>query len=894
MQWRAPWCCPVAVSDEGVRAGRDIAPGELVLREEALATASAPRGDDTELLARLEGAVKRRCGDRSGAAAEALQQLPRRGAGSLLELLERHAMTRGEASELPPEDEVPQGPKQVALGAGALFVQDLDDVAEDDEGEAQAAAQGECGLWVQGALLAHSCTPNCSSVIRAGGLLEVRACGAVRSGEQLTLSRVPLLLPRGQRRRRLERKGIDCGCARCEDPSADDAEGLSALRCPRRWQPLALGSVVTDVGGREEQWRSEPPPPLREPGPAAGPLVVHSDPLLRIVPGFLSEEEAAHLIAITDGRWRSAALPGRRTSASVLLRHGETAVVAAIERRAAELCGVPAACVERLGCVRYEAGEYFSLHHDGTFRPQTIFVYLNDVERGGRTLFPRIGVACRPRKGWAVHWNNRSAVSGGGDWADARMAHEGEAVGEGCVKYGVNIFINALPVQELARDRPAAAHAIRAAGLVPDDWAPTADTELTQLLLHALAGACEGTLRDRGGGLWRCDACGECRSEHDALRPADGAAPDPLEAAGQWTLRYGRRRAGTLPVLCRAARFCARTCSRRPAGLRAAKRAIAVMQGSPAARPAAAELAELYLLAAALSSRQEQLALLRRAMALRRAALGAGADSVEMLQAEWAAPLRRAHADIAAAEGVRVGQLPRGVTSGVVFSEEWLSATAPLCHEGMGCENMGTMLYAVVRFAKPARCLEVGAGYTTAFLLQALADNADELAAAPLSTWHQGPPQSGGGGVLVCVDNCSHPHTTAHRAVTVAQRLGLAGRLRLYSADAADYVAVSRERGTRFDLVWLDGVLGFDRSRPMEQRTEAVVDAVWPLLNPGGTLLVHSTLTNRATRGWVESLREKGAERLSLLEPHKGRQNSFTALRKRPEGFSEPLLTDLP
>jgi hypothetical protein len=45
----------------------------------------------------------------------------------------------------------------------------------------------------------------------------------------------------------------------------------------------------------------------------------------------------------------------------------------------------------------------------------------------------------------------------------------------------------------------------------------------------------------------------------------------------------------------------------------------------------------------------------------------------------------------------------------------------------MGAENLGPMLYNLVRFTKPARILEVGAGYTSAFLLQALRDNAVEL-----------------------------------------------------------------------------------------------------------------------------------------------------------------------
>ena len=40
---------------------------------------------------------------------------------------------------------------------------------------------------------------------------------------------------------------------------------------------------------------------------------------------------------------------------------------------------------------------------------------------------------------------------------------------------------------------------------------------------------------------------------------------------------------------------------------------------------------------------------------------------------------------------------------------------------------MAPLLYALCRFVKPRRILEVGAGYTSLWLLQALADNEAEL-----------------------------------------------------------------------------------------------------------------------------------------------------------------------
>lgn len=60
---------------------------------------------------------------------------------------------------------------------------------------------------------------------------------------------------------------------------------------------------------------------------------------------------------------------------------------------------------------------------------------------------------------------------------------------------------------------------------------------------------------------------------------------------------------------------------------------------------------------------------------------------------------------------------------GRALGRAWLEAVAPLYSRHMGCENMGPLLYSLARFVKPRSCLEIGAGYTSAFLLQALEDS---------------------------------------------------------------------------------------------------------------------------------------------------------------------------
>jgi hypothetical protein len=96
------------------------------------------------------------------------------------------------------------------------------------------------------------------------------------------------------------------------------------------------------------------------------------------------------------------------------------------------------------------------------------------------------------------------------------------------------------------------------------------------------------------------------------------------------------------------------------------------------------------------------------------------------------------------------------------------------------------------------------------------------------------------------------------------------------------------------DLAFLDFGQG--------DKVGAFVEELWPLVRPGGLVLVHSTLTNSITRGWLERMRAASNDvtgplspfvTLSLREPHKMFQNSFSIFQKR-QGFDEPILTKYP
>jgi len=150
-------------------------------------------------------------------------------------------------------------------------------------------------------------------------------------------------------------------------------------------------------------------------------------------------------------------------------------------------------------------------------------------------------------------------------------------------------------------------------------------------------------------------------------------------------------------------------------------------------------------------------------------------------------------------------------------------------------------------------------------------------------------------GVLHCVDNLEHKHTTANKVLSAVEKLDLFDFLE-FRVDDAFKLAEKISEDSFFDLLWLDFGAG--------ERMAAFFDQWWPRVSPtGGMVLVHSTLTNRQTREWLEGMkghvvREEDGKYgvyglMSLLEPHKLFQNSFSMFQKR-ENYSEPIYSLYP
>jgi len=296
----------------------------------------------------------------------------------------------------------------------------------------------------------------------------------------------------------------------------------------------------------------------------------------------------------------------------------------------------------------------------------------------------------------------------------------------------------------------------------------------------------------------------------------------------------------------------------------------------------------------------------------------------------------------------------RTMTSGRVYSKTFLEKTKTLYDMHMGAENMGPFLYQFCRFTKPENVLEIGAGYTSVYLMQAMRDNKEEISSyermrednacsvrnddpngedTPWSNesyFNKGFNSNSGSSSnnrsssstgsrkkvydpqLHVVDNMAHAYTTAHLVKKCSEELNDDDEdvfLVVHEADAFHPdLSATLAPGVQFDFLWID--LG------AANRIETFLKNFWFRVKPGGYVAVHSTLTNSLSREWLEKMRRlarnggKNADgsmseygvfdQMSFMEPHKLFQNSFTIFQRRDahpidsSEYKEPVLTKFP
>ena len=190
-----------------------------------------------------------------------------------------------------------------------------------------------------------------------------------------------------------------------------------------------------------------------------------SPPWLIVLDDFLSAEEAQKMIDLghargyersvdvgerqEDGSFGSHIGDGRTSSNTWCLDECyNDATTRTILARIENVTGIPDAHSEYLQILQYQVGQFYGTHHDFTFhtgaraegvRLLTFFLYLNDVEEGGETDFPTLGISVTPKTGRAVLWP--SVLNDDPNSIDQRTDHQALPVKKG-VKYAVNAWIH--------------------------------------------------------------------------------------------------------------------------------------------------------------------------------------------------------------------------------------------------------------------------------------------------------------------------------------------------------------------------------------------------------------------------------------------------------------------
>jgi prolyl 4-hydroxylase len=140
---------------------------------------------------------------------------------------------------------------------------------------------------------------------------------------------------------------------------------------------------------------------------------------------FFSADECARLIAMVDAVARPSPTyhnnaDNGRTSYSGDVNPGDP-FIRMIERRIDDLMGIAPNHGEVIQGQRYQPGQQFRAHYDyfdttadywpaeqarGGQRTWTAMAYLNTVEAGGATEFPRVPFSVPPQPGTLLVWNN--------------------------------------------------------------------------------------------------------------------------------------------------------------------------------------------------------------------------------------------------------------------------------------------------------------------------------------------------------------------------------------------------------------------------------------------------------------------------------------------------------
>jgi hypothetical protein len=241
------------------------------------------------------------------------------------------------------------------------------------------------------------------------------------------------------------------------------------------------------------------------------------------------------------------------------------------------------------------------------------------------------------------------------------------------------------------------------------------------------------------------------------------------------------------------------------------------------------------------------------------------------------------------------------------LNADFYKTVESLYYPGMGTEHVAPLLYSLVRMTRPRNVLEVGLGYTTPFIAQALVDNVSEfqedrrILAEPVADDERRLVlaeeyfQADYSPTHHAIDDFSDQDSSGKEALQVIEALDLRSVVEVHEGDFRGLSRQMNQSAFPLDLVWFD-------CGGLPEYVD-FIEEYWRLINPDhGLLLLHFTysrlsfvrdgvqnvalicgpVANEIKRQQMQAGVNAGFEVLSLVEPHKRRQGSVTMVRKLP------------
>ncbi|MGI9621642.1 MAG: prolyl hydroxylase family protein [Acidimicrobiales bacterium] len=195
---------------------------------------------------------------------------------------------------------------------------------------------------------------------------------------------------------------------------------------------------------------------------------VADDPMVVVVDDFITSGERTHIINLARNKMKrgkvtlddDVAFSEGRTGSTAWIPHDSTPVVRGLVKRVSELVKIPIFHAESLQVVHYAETEEYKAHHDswkigtdrhaqrtanGGQRLVTALMYLNEVDAGGGTGFPKLKLEVEPIPGRMVLFHNTTGI--------VNDVHKKSLHGGLPVLYGEKWACN-LWFRELPYDRP--------------------------------------------------------------------------------------------------------------------------------------------------------------------------------------------------------------------------------------------------------------------------------------------------------------------------------------------------------------------------------------------------------------------------------------------------------